>query len=150
MSTDLRASEELESLHGQLQDGCAETASLVAAVIDRCEGLAMARPLHAQRLQRVIDEQAWTDVALELVKLELPQWSVRRLAQDDGEWYCGLSRSPALPDGLEDQVDGRGPQVPLAVLDALVEAWRQPVIVSRFDKRWCTNLCITADDHPRG
>src|SRR5262245_44795373 len=34
------------------------------------------------RIERPIASQAWTDAALALVELELPQWQVRRLAYD--------------------------------------------------------------------
>ena len=44
------------------------------------------------RIERLIQSQAWTDAALALIDLELPQWQVRRLAYDDGEWYCALDR----------------------------------------------------------
>ena len=35
---------------------------------------------------------AWTDAALALIDLELPQWQFRRIAYDEGEWSCALSR----------------------------------------------------------
>src|SRR5437667_6105499 len=51
----------------------------------------------AARVERLIQSQAWTDAALALIDLELPQWHVRRLAYDGGEWYCALSRERELP-----------------------------------------------------
>jgi len=42
------------------------------------------------RLSRLIQSGAWTDAALALIDLELPLWQIRRLAYDDGEWYCAL------------------------------------------------------------
>src|SRR5262249_50313065 len=44
------------------------------------------------RVSRLIDAEAWADAALALLALELPLWQARRIAYDDGEWYCALSR----------------------------------------------------------
>jgi hypothetical protein len=43
-------------------------------------------------LDRLIEAGAWTDAAITLIGFELPSWSVRRLACEDGEWLCSLSR----------------------------------------------------------
>ena len=43
------------------------------------------------RIARLIEAEAWTDAALALIDLELPQWQVRRIAYDEGEWHCALS-----------------------------------------------------------
>jgi hypothetical protein len=50
------------------------------------------------RVKHLIDAEAWADVALALIELELPLWQVRRIAYDDGEWHCALSRQRELPD----------------------------------------------------
>ena len=57
------------------------------------------------RIERLIRSGAWTDAALELLDLELPQWQVRRVAYDEGEWYCALSRERELPDWLDQSVE---------------------------------------------
>ena len=77
------------------------------------------------RLTRVADAGAWTEAALALVELELPRWHVRRLEHDGDEWYCTLSLYPRAPREFDDAVDGRGPLLPLAILDALLEAHRR-------------------------
>lgn len=51
------------------------------------------------RLTRLIDAEAWADAALTLPELELPLWRVRRIAYDQGEWCCALSRERELPSG---------------------------------------------------
>jgi hypothetical protein len=76
------------------------------------------------RIERLIESQAWTDAALALIDLELPQWQVRRLAYDDGEWYCALSRQRELPDWLDQSIEARHADLPLAILNAFVEARR--------------------------
>src|SRR6185295_13532621 len=76
------------------------------------------------RVEHLIQSQAWTDAALALIELELPQWQVRRLAYDDGEWYCSLSRERELPDWLDQSVEGRHADLALAILSAFVEVRR--------------------------
>ena len=76
------------------------------------------------RVARLIQSQAWTDAALGLIDLELPQWQVRRLAYDDGEWYCALSRQRELPDWLDQSIETRHADLALAILSAFVEAQR--------------------------
>lgn len=78
----------------------------------------------AARVERLIQSQAWTDAALALIDLELPQWQVRRLAYDDGEWYCALSRQRELPDWLDQSIEARHADLTLAILSAFVEAQR--------------------------
>ena len=75
-------------------------------------------------IERLIESHAWTDAALALIDLELPQWQVRRLAYDDGEWYCALSRQRELPDWLDQSIETRHADLALAILSAFVEAQR--------------------------
>ena len=83
------------------------------------------------RIERLIQSQAWTDAALALIDLELPQWQVRRLAYDDGEWYCALSRQRELPDWLDQSIETRHADLALAILSAFVEAQRVSAPSSR-------------------
>jgi hypothetical protein len=76
------------------------------------------------RIEQLIRSGAWTDAALALIDLELPPWQVRRLAYDDGEWYCALSRQRELPDWLDQSIETRHPDLSLAILSAFVEAQR--------------------------
>ncbi|MBI4920953.1 MAG: hypothetical protein HY834_04335 [Devosia nanyangense] len=77
------------------------------------------------RLGRLTETGAWTEAALALLELELPDWHVRRLEQDGDEWHCTLSLHRQTPLEFDDAVDGRDPLLPLAILDALVEARRR-------------------------
>jgi hypothetical protein len=74
------------------------------------------------RVEQLIRSGAWTDAALALIDLELPLWQIRRLAYDDGEWYCALSRERELPDWLDQSIETRHPDLALAILGAFVEA----------------------------
>ncbi len=74
------------------------------------------------RIEQLIASEAWTDAALALIDLELPQWQVRRIAYDDGEWYCALSRERELPDWLDRSIEAHHADLALAILSAFVEA----------------------------
>ena len=66
-----------------------------------------------------------------MIELELPQWQIRRLAYDEGEWHCALSRQRELPDWLDQSIDGRHHDLALAMLSAFVEAQHSGVSTSR-------------------
>jgi hypothetical protein len=76
------------------------------------------------RIERLIQSGAWIDAALALVDLELPQWQLRRIAYDEGEWHCALSRERELPQWLDQSVEARHADLALAILSAFVEARR--------------------------
>lgn len=76
----------------------------------------------ADRLRRLIDAEAWTDVALALIEVGLPDWKLVRLVIDDGEWCCALSRHWQVPDWLDGAVEARHEVLPLAILAAVAEA----------------------------
>ena len=61
----------------------------------------------------------------------MPQWQVRRLAYDDGEWHCALSRQRELPDWLDQSIETRHADLALAILSAFVEAQRVSAPSSR-------------------
>jgi hypothetical protein len=83
------------------------------------------------RIERLIQSEAWTDAALALIELELPQWQVRRIAYDEGEWHCALSRERELPEWLDQSIETRHADLPLAILSAFVEAQRSSAPSSR-------------------
>jgi len=76
------------------------------------------------RLEQLIRNGAWTDAALALIDLELPLWHIRRLAYDEGEWHCALSRERVLPDWLDEAIETRHADLALAILGAFIEAQR--------------------------
>lgn len=76
------------------------------------------------RIERLIQSGAWTDAALALIDLELPLWHVRRIAYDEGEWHCALSRQRELPDWLDQSIEARHSDLALAMLSVFVEAQR--------------------------
>jgi hypothetical protein len=109
-------SEHHDELAGRLHDAPAVTADLISEVVGN-----PSRRLPS-RIERLIDSCAWTDAALALLELELPHWQLRRLAYDDGEWHCALSRQRELPDWLDDRsVKSHHTDLALAILSAFVD-----------------------------
>jgi hypothetical protein len=76
------------------------------------------------RLRRLIEAQAWAEAALALIDLKLPQWRLRRITYDGGQWHCALSRQRELPDWLDQSAEASHSELSLAILDAVLEAQR--------------------------
>jgi hypothetical protein len=111
-------------LTDRLRDAQAVTAALISDVIDEaCRRLpSIGRTGKKARIERLIGSEAWTDAALALIDLELPQWRLRRIAYDEGEWHCALSQQRELPDWLDQTIEARHADLPLAILSAFVDA----------------------------
>jgi hypothetical protein len=111
----------------------AASATLITDVISAvCRRFpSLGRGEKCARLEQLIRTGAWTDAALALVDLELPLWHIRRLAYDEGEWHCALSRECELPDWLDQAIETRHADLALAILGAFVEACR----ISRAESR---------------
>src|SRR5258707_13748738 len=90
-------------LNDARRDAHAVTSQLMAEIIgETCRGFrSVGQSKKSERIERLIQTGAWTDAALALIALELPLWQVRRIAYDEGEWYCALSRERELPDLLD-------------------------------------------------
>jgi hypothetical protein len=118
------ASENLDELAARLRDAKTVTAVLISRLVrDTCRRLPSIRQAgKTTRIERLIRSEAWTDAALALIELELPFWQVRRIAYDEGEWYCALSRERELPDWLDQSIESRHADLALAILSAFVEA----------------------------
>ena len=120
-----------DRLDDALQRAHAPERDLFAKIVNgACTRLPLV-PGKAEQIDRLIASGAWTDAALALVALELPAWTVRRLAYDGGEWVCSLSRQPNLPETLDETADARHVLMPLAILRALVQAHRMADIAQR-------------------
>ena len=108
----------------RLRDAPEVTAELMSEILaETCRGSpSVGRRGKSARLERLIQSGAWTDAALALIELELPLWQVRRIAYDEGEWYCALSRDRELPDWLDQSVEAHHADLPLSILGAFVSA----------------------------
>src|ERR1700687_1923555 len=113
-------------LSDRLRDAHAVTAQLISEVIGETfrRFPSVGQTEKTARIERLIESGAWTDAALALIDLELPQWQVRRIAYDEGEWYCALSRERELPDWLDQSIETPHADLPLAILRAVVDAPR--------------------------
>jgi hypothetical protein len=113
-------------LSDRLRDTPAATAGLMSEVIAQtCRRFpSMGQSEKTARIERLIGSSAWTDAALALIDLELPQWQVRRIAYDEGEWHCALSRQRELPEWLDQSIETHHADLALAILSAFVEAQR--------------------------
>jgi hypothetical protein len=125
MLFDPKCEERFGGLEQQLRRARAFTPGIMAEVIGQaCTRFASQSPAAKARFDRLVETGAWTDASLALVELELPQWTLRRLVYDDGEWLCSLSKQPGLPLGLDEVAEASHEVMPLAILVALLEARR--------------------------
>ena len=120
-------------LSDRLHDAPAMTAGLMSGIIaEKCRRFPSAgQSEKTARVERLIQSGAGLDAALALIDLELPLWQIRRIAYDDGEWHCALSRQRELPDWLDQSIEARHPDLALAILSAFVEARRVSAPESR-------------------
>ena len=118
--------ERLRRLQARLRQAQAVTPQLMSDIVGQACGRIAARSGAAPaRVDRLIASRAWTDAALALLELEMPQWKLRRLISEDGEWHCSLSKQPSLPAGLDETAEASDEILPLAILIAFIEALRQ-------------------------
>ena len=113
-------------LNERLRDAPAATAGLISEIIsETCRRFpSMGQTEKTAQIERLIGSEAWTDAALALIDLELPQWQVRRIAYDEGEWHCALSRQRELPEWLDQSIETHHADLPLTILSAFVDAQR--------------------------
>lgn len=121
------------SLSDRLRNAQGMTRPLMLAIIDKaCRRFpSLGQTGRTARLMRLIDAEAWADAALALMELELPLWHVRRIAYDEGEWHCALSRERELPDWLDAAVEGCHGDLAIALLSAFVEVQASAAEASR-------------------
>jgi hypothetical protein len=113
-------------LNDRLLDAHTVTAGLISVVIEAaCRRFpSVGQSEKTARIERLIASEAWTDTVFALIELELPRWQVRRIAYDEGEWHCALSRERELPEWLDQSIEAHHPDLPLAILSAFVDAQR--------------------------
>lgn len=115
----------LGRLEAQIQSARTPTTGLLSDVIaEACNSLPEYETAAKLRINRLIAAGAWADAALALLELELPQWSLRRIVREDGEWHCCLSRQPQLPLGLDEVAEASHEILALAILVAFLQARR--------------------------
>ena len=113
-------------LSDRLRDAHALSARLLSDVIrEACRRFPPVRLAgKTARIERLIESEAWTDAALALIELELPQWQLRRIVYDEGEWHCALSRQRELPDWLDQSIEAHHADLSVALLSAFLQVQR--------------------------
>jgi hypothetical protein len=114
----------LNELDARLCRAPALTAELLSDIVSSvCTRFALLRNSErAARVEQMIRSGAWTDATLALLALELPQWQLRRLIYDDGEWHCALSSQREMPEWLDQSIEAHHTDLPIAILRAFVNA----------------------------
>jgi len=92
---------------------------------DRAAVISAKSAASAARLRQLIEAGALTEAAFALIDLELPQWKLRRITYDGGEWHCAMSRERELPEWLDEAVEARHASLTLAILSVYIETVRQ-------------------------
>jgi hypothetical protein len=121
----------LDRLDDELAAAPLATRKVFAKIIDSACYRIPVLSEKAARVDRLIEAGAWTDAALAVIALELPDWQLRRLEYDGGEWFCALSRAPNLPAMFDDTADASHELMPLAILRAFCRARRFAEIAPR-------------------
>jgi hypothetical protein len=125
MSLNTTYEQQLRDLDEHLRRARTVTPALITDLIARaCTRLLAHPPGTKAKVIRLIESGASCDAALALLALELPQWKLRRLVYEDGEWICSLSRELGLPVELDEMAEAHHESLPLAILSAFVEARR--------------------------
>jgi len=98
---------DLDELDARLCGAPELTVELLSDVVEMsCPRFALLRHTErAARAEQLIGSGAWIDAVLALLTLELPQWQLRRLVYDDGEWHCALSSQREMPEWLDQSID---------------------------------------------
>jgi hypothetical protein len=114
----------LSELDARLCSAPALTAELLSDVVGSvCARFSLLRNTErAARAEQMIRSGAWTDATLALLALELPQWQLRRLIYDDGEWHCALSSQREMPEWLDQSIEAHHADLTIAILRAFVGA----------------------------
>src|SRR5882757_2938196 len=125
--------QEFGGLNDRLRDATEASVALFGEVIETaCRRFpSIGQSAKTTRIRRLIQSGAWTDAALALIDLELPPWQVRRIAYDEGEWHCALSRQRELPEWLDQSVEAHHSNLALAILSAFAEVQRVTAPSSR-------------------
>jgi hypothetical protein len=150
MSIDPTLDHDLRELEQRLHDARVITSDLMTDVITRsCLRFQAQNPTAKAKVLDLVALNAFADATLALIELELPQWKLRRLVHDDGEWHCSFSRELGVPIELDEMAEVSHEVLPLAMLGAFVEARRhglpaatpRPNVAPQIEARWGHVAC---------
>jgi hypothetical protein len=120
-------SEQLATLAGQVSAADEATSELFSKIIVATARRATApgEAANAVHLHQLIAAGALTQAGFALIELELPQWKLRRITYDEGEWHCAMSLQRELPEWLDQAVESRHASLTLAIVSVYLETLRQ-------------------------
>ena len=115
---------DLEGLDEALRSASAPTRELFLKVAERAFRRDSLRQQSSKTapICRLIEVGAWTEAAINVVEFALPDWTMRRIACEQGEWLCSLSRQPSVPLAVDETADASNRVLALAILSAFIEA----------------------------
>jgi len=105
----------LGALDNALRNAQEPSLDLLSKIINSACTRVQALPQALTHVVRLAEIGAWTDATFALIAFELPLWTVRRLAYENGEWLCSLSRQPNLPMTFDDCAEAGHEILPLAM-----------------------------------
>jgi hypothetical protein len=121
--------EHLAKLEEELRCATEVTSVLISNVMTiACVRVGVLGSAMKVKVRWLIEAGAWTDATIALLGLELPQWKVRRLINEDGKWLCSLSKQPRLPLQYGEVAEASHESLPLAILIALLQAQRSAAV----------------------
>src|SRR3954451_3408355 len=107
MLFDPKRGQYLGTLEAELRRARGLTPELMSEVMAQACGYFAPHEQAATRgITRLIEAGACVDAVLALIALARPQWELRRVLYEDGEWHCSLSRQPQLQIGLDEVAEG--------------------------------------------
>lgn len=122
----------LAYMAGRLDDDEPSDATMLG-VADLCERVFSSR--ESLHIKTLINAAAWTDAAMALLAVELPEWKLRRITYDEGEWSCTISQKRELPEWLDSTIETRHQNLAMAILKATVEGLDTPGLDQRCQQR---------------
>ena len=144
MSFDPHHEQHLRELQEQIYRARTIRPELLADLIARaCPRLSTLQGTAKARVIRLVQSGAFADAALALLDLELPQWKLRRLIYDDGQWHCSLSKHVGIPAELDDMAEASHESLPLAILSAFVEVRRHNLAAAQSRLHSVPQVCPT-------
>ena len=122
MSSDFQSSDQLATIAQELRSVDRPSADLMYSLAEKTSRRLQRQSANFTQLDRLIAAGALTEAILLLVEFELPLWKLRRIAYDEGEWHCALSRERELPEWLDQAIEAYHPDLTVAIALSYVEA----------------------------
>lgn len=121
MNPILENSKQLTAIAQELRDAEHASANLIYSIAEKTSRRLQRRSANFAQLDRLIAAGAFTEAMLNLIEFELPLWKLRRVAYDEGEWHCALSRERELPEWLDQSAETHHVDLAIAIALAYVE-----------------------------